>query len=194
MNTPLLLNNLLAWSAQVFILVTAGAVATLALRHPRARLYFWQAILTAVLLLPAVAPWKQPTAIAQTFSGPVSSTIRSLPALPVPASSGWRIEPLLGLIALGAALRLLWIGVGLLRLRRIRKNARALEQSPVAFGGSARWYVSDQVRGPVTFGWMRPSILLPASVQELPADRKPSPAMNCSTCIVATGCLSWRRN
>src|SRR5678816_1962913 len=33
-----------------------------------------------------------------------------------------------------------------------------------------RWYVSDQVRGPVTFGWIRPSILLPASVRELPEE------------------------
>src|SRR6185295_16045406 len=120
MNTPLLLDNLFAWSVQVVILVTAGSVASLALRHSRARLYFWQGILGVALLLPVLAPWKQPVTVALTFSAPVTSTIQSLPALPVAASSGWRIEPLLGLIAVGAALRLLWIGVGLLRLRRIR--------------------------------------------------------------------------
>jgi TonB family protein len=170
MNTPLLLDNLLAWSVQVLILVTAGSVASLALRHPRARLYFWQGILAAALLLPVLAPWKQPVTVALTFSGMVSSTVQSLPTLPVAPLPRWRVDPLLGALAAGTALRLLWIGVGLLRLRRIRKNARPLEQAPVAFGGIARWYVSDQVRGPVTFGWMRPSILLPASVRELPAE------------------------
>ena len=33
-----------------------------------------------------------------------------------------------------------------------------------------RWYVSDTISGPVTFGWLRPAILLPTRVCELPAD------------------------
>ena len=85
-----------------------------------------------ILLLPVLATWKQPMEVAPTFSAPVTSTIQSLPVLPVAASSGWRIEPMLALIAAGAAFRLLWIGVGLLRLRRIRKNARSLEPAAVS--------------------------------------------------------------
>ena len=37
----------------------------------------------------------------------------------------------------------------------------------MAFGGDASWYVSDRISGPVTFGWLRPTILLPAKVCEL---------------------------
>ncbi|HEY2842428.1 MAG TPA: M56 family metallopeptidase, partial [Bryobacteraceae bacterium] len=39
----------------------------------------------------------------------------------------------------------------------------------VAFSGSIRWYESDQISGPVTFGWLRPAILLPAPVMGLTA-------------------------
>ena len=42
------------------MLVGVGALASLTLRHPRARLVFWQGILAIALLLPAIEPWTQP--------------------------------------------------------------------------------------------------------------------------------------
>ncbi|HYV61904.1 MAG TPA: M56 family metallopeptidase, partial [Bryobacteraceae bacterium] len=162
----LLFDNLLSWSAQVAILVMAAALAAFALRHPRARLYFWQSILAVALMLPAIAPWKRPAAVAFASQEPVVSINHGV-VVPVSAPSGWGFENLLVLLAAGAALRLVWVAAGLLRLTRIRKRARPLQQPPVAFGGSARWYISDQVSGPVAFGWLRPSILLPTRVCEL---------------------------
>jgi TonB family protein len=162
----LLFDNVLSWSAQVSILAVAAAGAAYLLRHSRARLYFWQAILVVALILPVIAPWNQPVVAASEPSASITLAAPSA-AVPVSASTRWGIEDLLVLLAAGAALRILWVAVGLLRLARIRKQARPLEQPPVAFGGYARWYVSDQVSGPVTFGWLRPTILLPTKVCEL---------------------------
>ncbi len=73
------------------------------------------------------------------------------------------------MIALGAAAKLLWIGAGFLRLRRYRRQARTLP-APVPFSSPVvRWYASATVPGPVTYGWRRPSILLPERVLELPS-------------------------
>jgi len=159
-------DNLLAWSAEISILAIAAALAALALRHPRARLYFWQGILVAAVALPAIAPWKQSITVALPPPAPLPLAAHGV-AVPVTASPGWGFEQLLVLLAAGAALRMAWVAAGLFRLVRIRNRAQPLQQPPVAFSGSTRWYVTDQVSGPVTFGWLRPSILLPMRVCEL---------------------------
>ena len=163
----LLFDNLLSWSAQASILAIAAGGAAYALRHSRARLYFWQAILAVVVVLPAIAPGSS-GGIVLPPPAPIRGLVANGVAVPITVSMSWGVGQLLALLAAGAALRMLWVGVGLLRLARIRKHARPMQHPPVAFGGSARWYVSDQVSGPVTFGWLRPSILLPARVCELP--------------------------
>jgi TonB family protein len=174
MNTYLV-THVQTWSAQVLLLTAAGALAALTLANAKARLIFWQGLLLAILLLPVIEPWQ---------SGPIR--VVSLPTAtpaPVPvelvqpvatiaASSSFRWHPddWLLLIAAGAVLRLLWIGAGFLRLRGYRQRAALLTEPPFRFdSSSARWYVSDTVPGPVTYGWRRPSILLPARVMQLPS-------------------------
>src|SRR5580704_1352259 len=135
----LLFDNLLSWSAEVSILVMAAAVAAYFLRHPHARLYFWQMILLIAVALPAIAPWKQPVTVALTPSAPVALAPTGI-VVPVPAmhSAGWGVGQLLALLAAGAAFRLMWVSAGLLRLARIRQGAQPLQQPPVAYGGDAR--------------------------------------------------------
>jgi len=133
----LMLDNLLAWSAQVSILVMVAAAAVYPLRHPRARLYFWQAILTVAVLSPAIVPWKQPVLVALPATASVVLATSGVPVSDVPAPTNWGVEQLLMLLAAGVVLRLLWVAVGLLRLTRIRKQAQPLHDPPVAFGGSA---------------------------------------------------------
>jgi TonB family protein len=171
MTASLLLDNLFAWSAQVAALVAVGALAAMTLSHPRARLIFWQGVLAISLLLPAVEPWHQPM---QDDLGSVAIAASAAPVAVVhqPASRFvWKREYLLLLLAAGAGLRLLWIGAGLFRLRRHRLDARMLTIPPVRFSNPrVRWFVSTTVGGPVTFGFLNPSILLPARVCELPDD------------------------
>ena len=59
---------LAAWSAQILLLVFVGAVAALALRHPKARLLFWQSLLLLVVVLPVLEPWKPALVEAITTS------------------------------------------------------------------------------------------------------------------------------
>ena len=111
----LLFDNLLSWSAEVSILAIAAAGAAYALHHPRARLYFWQAILAAALILPAIAPWKQPVVVSLASTEPVALVNHGV-VVPVPASASWGAVQLFEVLAAGAALRLLWVAAGLLRL------------------------------------------------------------------------------
>ncbi len=171
MTASLFLDNLIAWSAQVAVLVAVGALAAMTLTHPRARLIFWQGILAIALLLPAVEPWRQPLTMDVA---PVAIAASAAPVVVADAPAFrfvWKREYFLLLIASGAALRLLWIGAGLVRLRRHRLDARMLTIPPVPFSNPrVRWFVSNTVGGPVTFGFLNPSILLPERVVELDAD------------------------
>jgi TonB family protein len=171
MTAALVLDNLLAWSLQAAVLVAVAALASMTLAHPRSRLIFWQGILAIALMLPAVEPWSQP---ATEDVAAVSFTANAAPVIvarPAAFRVSWKREYFLLLIAAGAALRFLWIGAGLLRLRRHRLDARMLTIPPVRFSNPrVRWFVSNTVGGPVTFGFLNPSILLPARVVELDAD------------------------
>jgi TonB family protein len=171
MSIPLLPLTLLAWSEQVFVLVAAGALAALAIANPKARLAMWQGLLLVLLLLPAVEPWAVPRPLVAPTG---TAFIRSTASAPTPAPAAvfhWRPEYWLWLIAAGAALRLIWVAAGFLRLRRYRKQARQLAEPPLRFASeAATWYASDSVSGPVTYGWRHPVILLPSKALELPPD------------------------
>ncbi len=154
----------------MFVLTAAAALASPALTHPRARLRMWQGLLLILLLLPAIEPWNSPP--VQVAPASVNAVTAAAPAAAreiAPARWRWRSEDWLGVIALGAALRLLWFAAGFLRLRRYRMQARTLA-APVPFSWPiVRWYASNSVPGPVTYGWRRPSILLPERVLDLPS-------------------------
>lgn len=165
-----LLSALVSWSAQAFLLVAAGAIAVTTIRHPKARLLVWQGLLLALLLLPAIEPWK---ARIVELAPPVTASAAILPPTAAAATSSfhWRSEYWLFLIAAGAGLRLMWVIAGFLRLRRYRQQGTPLAGPPLRFASdTARWYASESVPGPVTYGWTRPVILLPSKVLELPAD------------------------
>ena len=152
------------------VLTAAGALAALTLSHPKARLWMWQGLLLVLLLLPAIEPWNSPPVQAEPSALSAVNVIGTSPVIP-PSRFQWRPEDWLWVIAAGAALRLMWVAAGFLRLRRYRMQAQPLAEPPLPFtSDAARWYASDSVPGPVTYGWRRPVILLPARVLELPAD------------------------
>ena len=168
-----LIYNLLAWTAQAGVLAAVAAGVGRLMPHPRGRLIFLHMVLLFTLLLPAVEPWSKPgghSAVEVSISTGVATVLESSPSR---FHFQWTPEYLLWLAAAGAGARLLWIAVGLARLRAYRNSALRLDHPPVPFGaGKIRWYVSETVSSPVTYGWTTASILLPARVMELPADLK----------------------
>jgi TonB family protein len=171
MNLALVLNTLIAWSAQVFVLVAAAACIAITIAHPKGRLLFWQGVLLLAVVIPIVEPWKPAAPILVIPPTYGYGIIIGAAAAPAPSPQiPWRREDSLLIIAIGAALRLIWIAAGFARLRAYRIRARRLTDLPLPFvSDAARWYASEDVPGPVTYGWLRPSILLPSRVLALPA-------------------------
>jgi beta-lactamase regulating signal transducer with metallopeptidase domain len=172
MTARLMVDSLAVWSLQVLVLVAAAAVACRWLPHARARLFVWQGVLGVVLLLPLIMPTRLPDQILVTQTaddGLVNVSTHVIVKVPA-REQWWRSEGILWLVGVVAVARLCWLGFGILRLRRLRHGALSLSQPPIPFDQSARWYVSDAVPGPVTFGWKRPSILLPRRVVEMPQE------------------------
>ncbi len=161
--------NFASWMAQIAVLVSIAAAAGFALKSaPRARLIFWQGVLALALLLPAIQPWPAPHASSDGVA--ISSGAVTIAGS---ARAGfhleWHVEYLLWIAGAGAVLRMVWLGIGLARLRRLRLHARPLENPPVP-SESARWYISETLSGPVTFGFYRPNILLPARFSSMAAE------------------------
>jgi len=155
------------------VIVAIAALAAMALVHPKARWVFWQIVLLCLLLLPAIEPWKPSPIEAITASASVIVHIAPGQSAPIPwyTRLRWKPEYLLIVLGAGTALRLVWIATGFVRLRRYRKNAQPLADPPLYFvAKSVRWYVSRAISGPVTYGWLRPSILLPERALALPAE------------------------
>ena len=174
---PLWFYDLAVYCAQLAVLITAGAlmVAVTRLREPRLRLMFWQALLALGILLPALEPWQTAPPVRQgvvqaggTLAHTGSAGIEAAVALRAHAASSLSVyQAIAMLLVAGLVFRLLWLGVGLLRLRRSRLRATplgphaAVEQLKAALGVSPAILVSEQIVSPVTFGWRTPQVLLP---------------------------------
>jgi TonB family protein len=160
-------NNIWIYALQVGLLVgLAGWIPAAArLRSPKARLIFFQALLAACLLLPALRPWRSEVI---AIVAPVAEDVGGNALAAQPASLSHRFDlrdAALAVLAAGALARLSMLALGMLRLRRYR-----LRSAPLAdaghWGARADVRVSGDITGPVTFGFRRPVILLPA---EFPA-------------------------
>jgi beta-lactamase regulating signal transducer with metallopeptidase domain len=165
-------NNLLLYSVQIGMVVAAAAALPplLRLRISRARLAFWQIVLGACLLLPFVHPWRQ-----QVVTGEISVTTTILavngPAAPAPAVPVVALA--LGLLGAGALVRLGWLTAGFRRLRRYRRESRPLsgvELPPWMAGRPIPQIRLADITSPVTFGALRPVVLVPARFPALPAE------------------------
>lgn len=176
-----------------YLMVTSAVIAAALLlvrwfRHPDAKARLGYLYLTLAAALTAPLAFLR----HQTIGVPPGRLMANLSALrydidvvsygveredPITAwwnalDAGWK------LIAVVAAARLLWLGVGLIRLHLYRRRAtlldgalpehlRELRQSQrIDFNGI---YLSRDVSGPVTFGLSDQSILLPESFEALPA-------------------------
>jgi len=162
------LRNLGFYSLQILMLAAAGGllIQALRIRIPKARLYCWQALLLICLLLPSIEPWRR-----LNIDSSVQIATGSFTPIERGHGLGFLQIPLPSVIWLlvigGAMIRLAMLAVGFVRLERYRRDSKRV---PGAFGDLERRigihadvHVSADAPGPVTFGFLRPVILLPAA-------------------------------
>jgi len=148
-------NLILTAALKGTIVLIAAWIATLLLRQRSADLRhrIWLAALlaTALLLIPVPVPQTMRMTIDATSTAPgtVSAAARSIRVFPII----WSII---------AALLLLRWGAGIFRLHRITRGSR-LESG---------YRVSDAITTPMTWGAIRPVILLPAYVEDWPVEQR----------------------
>ena len=180
------LANVAAWGGQAGVLALAAAVLSQVLRidAPAVRYAWWRTVLVICLVLPLVQPWQppglspaaildlEPTAPIAETSAPASSGTRAIATRPAGAIP-WPIVAM-SIIAGGAMLRLGWLALGLVRLRRLRCAGVRAETSgapeslqSVEDAGAEVRYVRS-LRQPVTFGIRRPVVLLPERLPSMP--------------------------
>jgi hypothetical protein len=169
MNESLVLLNVWFWAVQVFVVMTAVALVLAANRvvDPRVRLFAWQGAVAVSAALPWIQPW-------QTFSASPPADVAGSTLHTGWFMANWALFAA-GILVAGAGARLLWIVVGLTRLSLLRRKAVLWMPVPpwferVAQSLSVRATValSDEVAGPVTFGVLRPSILVPGHFAAAP--------------------------
>lgn len=174
MTTPLA--NLLTYCVQFAILAVAATlvVRIVRLRAPLPTLRFWQAMLAFSILLPIVQPVitpATPSSALLLFSVASSATSAGFTAGDSIDVARWTLY----LIVSVAAMRVLWLAIGLLRLRAITRRAEpAAALDPMvgelsnAIGGTATIALSDDLQTPSTVGVWRPLILVPRRLLDLP--------------------------
>jgi TonB family protein len=155
------MNNIAAYSLQLGLLIVLAAVIPVVfrIRTPATRLAFWQSVLLAGLALPLIRPWVKG---ASTGLVTVTTVVHG-----VAGQGGASVMPnlptiLWTLLITGIAIRFGWLAIGLLRLRRYRRHSDAYEAH-----ASARILISSEISSPVTFGFLRPVILLPQEFSHL---------------------------
>jgi protein TonB len=121
-------------------------------------------MLVACLLLPLVRPWRR-----QVIADTVTTTSRVVAVLPRGAAAPRSISPIeiaFGIILLGVAARFSWLAIGFAKLGRYRRRSRPFLDT-VEGQGLTELRISSDITGPVTFGFRRPVILLPAQFPDL---------------------------
>ena len=162
--------NLLVWSAQalVVVIVAAGIAQLIRTVLPSLRLAFWQVTLLASLLLPLIRPWQQEavTAIRLTqlrITQVASPGLTQQPSAFHPLST---VELFLLIVAIGAIAKLTLLIAGLFKLRQYRREARPFAADP-SWSTEATLLASESVTSPVTFGFLKPVILVPDRFADL---------------------------
>lgn len=159
MSTSLVLENIGVFSLQAAVLILVGLLLPRLLKLVRP-LAFLQTLLVAVVLLPVWQSWRRPVIeVPRVARGRVALPSAALQRVDAaaPVAVDWALVGLV-VLGLGVAGRTAWFGLGLARLRSLRKYAEPVDDAVA---------ISTEIAGPVTFGFWRPVILLPPAVMAL---------------------------
>lgn len=175
----LTLANLALYAAQSALVIGALAVAFAALRlSPGFRLAACRAVLLALLVLPWQGLLRTPAPDL-----PVGSLVRApagfVEAIDARVPDGTPWGAIAGAVLLaGVVVRLLWLGVGLVRLSRLTRRLPAAETTgevdalQAELGTKARVHFAPGLAQPVTFGVAPAVVLLPAALRDASPDHR----------------------
>jgi TonB family protein len=181
----LTLANLLLFAAQAALLIGVLALTLAALRPgPAFRLAASRVVLGAILLLPLQVWLRDRPVLLNALEPPVAGLALAVDG--VDARPGGELPwgaMVGGVLGAGVALRMLWLAVGLGRLRRLAGNVPDSHESATAVDGEvselqaelgtgARVAFVERVRHPVTFGIAPAVVLLPATLLAASVDRR----------------------
>jgi TonB family protein len=164
------------YSAQILLVVSVAVVAaTLLFRGaiPAVRLAYWRSVGMLCLLLPLLAPAQREGLALSVAFVPVS--VADTQAVIVPAPAGMHVA-ILWIWGAGVCLGLARLLAGTWGLRQQRRrSARAtlgveLEALRTSLAPHAEFRWSPSLEQPVTFGFLKPVILLPQRFAELSAE------------------------
>jgi len=175
-----IIDNFQPWFIQVLLIGSIGALLPVVfrIRHPRSQLIYCQSVLLICLALPLLQPWKHATISMYRSPGPPQAAASASVAFAPSAGPLVRWDQLiLWIVLCGIVLRLAWTLAGLWRLRQHRFAAIPLYPIPESvhdaarrIGVSASFCLSSGGSGPVTFGFVRPVVLLPQSFLSMRED------------------------
>ena len=174
----LFVSNLVVYSLQLatLTLVAIAATAIFRVRLPVLLWRFWQAVILSAIVLPVVQPRSIDVAPALFVADSAIRLASAPPALATTATSN--AAAAISVILLGGiAARLVWLGLGLLRVRSLISGAAAADGALVpiihdinrAVPVKATVLITDALGGPATVGVRNPVVLLPRSVLAMPA-------------------------
>ena len=182
MTTSMWLRDIGSYAIQLAVIVAAGAAVWQAqrVRHAAVSYGYWRLLLLACLLLPLCQPWHI-AAPATVALGDADSVVRehasfvgsaAADGLGPAAGRSWpAAELLLAGLVVGVGVRGLWLLLGTLGLRRLRRFAQPLDPLPpgiraahARLGVRADVCTSDRVTSPITFGFRRPIVVVPPGV------------------------------
>lgn len=172
--------NLLSYSAQILCIVGLGALVAALFRIDAApvRYTYWRLLGLLCLALPMLQPRITPMArMNANEAGNTLDTAAVVADTGVPAAAGPVLsgsELLLWILAIGAALRFAWLCAGLLKLRRLRHAGQTAargeehEELQRVIGARAEIRYVDRAKLPMTFGLIKPIVLLPSRLRDHP--------------------------
>ena len=170
--------NLMSIAAQVTCVAVAGgaAMALLRITSPHLSYLLWRILLAVCLAIPWLQTPRPPrTASDERFFGNVATAVgfQSGPDVSPRIDVDWAAI-IAVVIGAGVAIRLAWLAVGLLRLRRLRVSGEAMPAAESAdlqnrLGTRAEVRYALAVQQPATFGLFQPVVVLPARLRESPA-------------------------